>query len=157
MSEENVEIVRRIFPGRIDMVAVVDNPELLRATREGIEPYVDPEFETLGDPNAIPMGPDTGVKGGPSALFAKGIDGFLSMWRDWLSAWETWVLGPPEFIDVDADQVLVNYQVRARSKTGGVEVTIEAANLMTLRKGKLTRLELFFDRKNALKAAGLSE
>jgi hypothetical protein len=34
---------------------------------------------------------------------------------------------------------------------------IEGANLMTLREGKLARLELFFDRDEALKAAGLSE
>ena len=79
------------------------------------------------------------------------------MWGDWLSAWDTWVLGPPEFIDVDADRVLVGYEVRARSKTGGVEVTIDAANLLTLRSGKLKRLELFFDRKDAIEAAGLAE
>ena len=48
MPEENVDIARRMYPGNIDMVAVMGNPELLRATREGIEPYVDPEFETVG-------------------------------------------------------------------------------------------------------------
>jgi hypothetical protein len=157
MSEENVEIVRRFLLPGIDMVALFGNPELLAATREGLEPFVEPEFETVGDPNAIPMGPNTGVEGGPRNLFAKGVDGFLNFWRDWLSAWESWNLGPPEFIDVDENRVLVSYEVRARSKTDQVEVTIEAANLMTLRNGKLTRLELFFNREKALEAAGLSE
>ena len=118
---------------------------------------MEPNFETVGDPNAIPMGPDIGVEGGPRGLFAKGLDGFLDFWREWNSAWETWNLGPPEFIDVDEDRVLVSYQVRARPKTFQVDMTIEAANLLTLRQGKVTRLELFFSRDNALKAAGVSE
>ena len=33
----------------------------------------------------------------------------------------------------------------------------EGANLLTMHDGKLTRLELFFDRSQALEAAGLSE
>jgi hypothetical protein len=157
MSEENVEIVRRIFPGDIDLVALFGNADLLNATRAGIEPFVEPEFETIGDPNAIPMGPNIGVEGARRDLFAKGIDGFLNFWRDWISAWESWNLGQPEFIDVDEDRVIVSYEVRARSKTDHVEVTIEAANLMTMRDGKLTSLELFFNREDALEAARLSE
>jgi hypothetical protein len=43
-----------------------------------------------------------------------------------------------------------------RSKHG-VELTLDGANLMTLRDGKLARLELFFKRESALAAAGLSE
>ena len=155
MSEENVEIVRQMFPGDIDMVALFGNEDLLRAMREGIEPFVEPEFETVGDPDAIPMGRDIGVEGGPPELFAKGVDGFLNFWREWNTAWEAWVLGSPDFIDVDEERVLVSYEVRARSKSARVEMTIEAANLMTLRGGKLTRMELFFDRGRALEAAGL--
>ena len=156
MSEENVEIARRIFPGTVDLAALLSNADLLAATRAGIEPFVEPEFETVGDPSAIPMGPIFGVEDGARGLLAKGLDGFLDFWREWISAWESWNLGPPEFIDVDEHRVLVSYQVRARSKTDGVEVTIDGANLMTLRDGKLARLELFFNRENALKAAGLS-
>jgi hypothetical protein len=157
MTEKNVEIVRQVFPGSIDMVALFDNPDLLAATRSGIEPFVEPEFETVGDPEAIPMGQDIGVEGGPPSLFAKGIDGFLNFWREWNIAWESWKLGPPEFIDVDEDRVLVSYEVRARSKTDRVEVVFEAANLITLRNGKLMRVELFFNSEDARQAAGLSE
>ena len=137
------------------MAAIFGNPDLLTAMREGMEPFVDPEFETIGDPAAIPIGADLGVEGGPRDLFAKGVDGFLNFWREWLSAWQTWNLGAPQFIDVDEDRVLVSYEVRARSKTDQVEVIFEAANLMTLREGKLTRLELFLNREQALEAAGL--
>jgi hypothetical protein len=157
MSEENVEIVRGFFPGAVDLVAIFNDSDLLNAMRAGIEPFVEPDFETIGDPNAIPMGPTTGVEGGPPELFAKGIDGFVDFWRDWITAWESWNLGSPEFIDVDEDRVLVSQEVRARSKTDRVELTIDAANLATLRDGKVTRVELFFNRASALEAAGLSE
>ena len=156
-SEQNVEIVRQIFPGPLDLAALFGNADLLAATREAIEPYMEPEFETIGDPNAMPMGPSIGVEGGPRGLFAKGPDGFLDFWREWLSAWETWNLGPPEFIAVDENRVLASYEVRARSKTDQVELTIDAANLITVREGKVARLELFFNRDNALRAAGLAK
>ena len=157
MSQENVEIVRRMFPGGIDMVALFRNANLLTAIREDIGPFMEPDFETVGDPSAIPMGPNIGVEGGPRWLFAKGLDGFLEFWREWNSAWEAWNLGPPEFIDVDENRVLVSYEVHARPKTYPVDMKIEAANLLTLRQGKVTRLELFFSRDSALEAAGLSE
>ena len=152
-----MEIVRRFFPGNIDMVAIFRDPEALAGIREALEPFIDREFVTVGDPDFIPIGTDTGARKGSSDVFAKGIDGFLNFWRDWLGAWETWRLGTPEFINVDKDRVLVTYELRARSKTAQVEVTADAANLVTLDNGKLTRLELFLKREEALEAAGLSE
>ncbi len=155
MSEENIEIVRGCFPGAVDLVSVFDNPDLFDALREGIEPFVAPDFETIGDPNAIPMGPMIGVEGGPPDLFAKGLDGFVDFWRDWITAWESWSLGPPGFIDVDENRVMVIQEVRARSKTDQVELVIDAANLVTLREEKVTRVELYFNREKALEVAGL--
>ena len=156
MSEENLEIVRRLVPGNVDMVAIFRDPEALAGIREALEPFIDPEFVTVGDPDFIPVGTDTGASGSRD-VFAKGIDGFLNFWRDWLGAWETWRLGSPEFINVDGDRVLVTYELRARTKTAQVEMTVDAANLMTLGNGKLTRLELFLNREEAFEAAGLSE
>ena len=62
-----------------------------------------------------------------------------------------------DFIDVDENRVLVVLDVRARSKTHQVKMPIEGANLLTLRDGRLARLELFLERAQALEAAGLSE
>ena len=151
-----MEIVRQMFPAGVDMVELIANAELLAAVRAGIEPFMEPDFETRGDPRSIPVGSDTSVEDGPPGLFAKGIDGFVDFWREWNSAWESWRLGDPEFVDVDESRVLVSYEVRARPKTFPVEMTIEAANLITLRAGKVTRLELFFSRETAREAAGLS-
>ncbi len=81
----------------------------------------------------------------------------MATFRDWLSAWESWVVTATDFIDVNENRVLVLLDVRARSKTHHVEMPIEGANLLTLRDGRLARLELFFDRAQALEAAGLRE
>jgi hypothetical protein len=67
------------------------------------------------------------------------------------------VVAPTDFIDVDENRVLVMLGVRARSKTHQVEMPVEGANLLTIKDGRVARLELFFDRAQALEAAGLSE
>jgi ketosteroid isomerase-like protein len=155
MSEENVELARRLFPGTVDMVSAFTDPEARQATRDFLEPHVRSDFEMVAVPGQIPVaGP---ASENPAQPTYRGIDGFLGAWGDWLSAWETWVLTPTDFIDLDEDRVLVFSDLRARSKTHEVEFPIEAATLLTVRDGKLARMELFFDRAEALEAAGLSE
>ena len=78
-------------------------------------------------------------------------------WREWLSAWESWLITPTEFEAVDEERVLVLMEVRARSKTHRVEMPLKGANLLTIRDGRLARLEMFLDQNEALEAAGLSE
>jgi hypothetical protein len=157
MSEENVEIARRIFPTPFDMVAVFGNADVMAALRHTTEPFVHPDFETAGDPNFIAMGPDTGVGDGPRGLFAKGFDGFATFWRDWLSAFEVWNVGHADLTEVDANRVLATYDVHARSKTAQVDMHFHAAHLMAFRDEKLARVELFLNHVDALEAAGLSE
>lgn len=79
------------------------------------------------------------------------------LWRDYLSAWNSWVVAPTDFVDVDDEWVLVLQNFKGRSKTHGVEVEQNGGNLLTMRDGKLARLELFFHREDALEAAGLSD
>ena len=153
MSEENVEIVRQI-PWNVDMVPVFTDPELLEATRRVFEPMVDPDVEVVADRTAAPMG-DFGPGSAPGT--ATGIDGFIRFWGEWLSAWESWVTDQPDFIEVDEDRVLVIGEIRARSKTHQVEMSLVGGNLITLRDGLVVRMELFMDRAKALEAAGLSE
>ncbi len=47
MSEENVEVVRRLFPGTVDLVATLADPGAFEATRVVFEPLVHPDFETV--------------------------------------------------------------------------------------------------------------
>src|SRR5512133_1184275 len=112
------------------------------------------DFETVTVPGQVPL---PGVSADPSRPIVYGLDGFVNAFRDWLSAWDTWVVTAPDFIDVDENRVLALFDVRARSKTHQVEMPIEGATLTTVTDGRIARLELFFDREQALEAAGLSE
>ena len=153
MSEENVEIAKTIYPGPLDLAAILTTPDALDAARAQFEPLFHPDFKTIHDPRAAGLG-----MGGPTGEgVSEGIDGFIALFRDYLSAWNSWVVTPTEFVDVDDERVLVLQNLKGRSKTHDVELELEGGNLLTLRGGKVARLELFFQRPDALKAARLSE
>jgi hypothetical protein len=150
MAETNVEVARRLFPETVDLVALFSNVE---AVRVALVPLVQPDFETITVPGQVPLA-GVGAED-PSRPIFRGVDGFVESFRDWLSAWESWVVTAVDFVDADENRVLVLLDVLARSKTHQVEIPIEGANLLTLRDAKLARLELFFDRDQAREEAGL--
>ena len=153
MSQENVEIARRLYPGTFDIVPVVAEPAAWVAH---MEPFVHPDLETVGEGLAMSsIGIETAQESSRRTVY--GIQGVIDVWRDFLIAWDSWVVTPAKLLDVDDERVLVLLDIRARSKTHGVEMPYEAANLLTFRDGMLMRLELFNSKPEALEAAGLSE
>jgi len=154
VSQENVATARTLYPSRVDLVAAFADPELL----EGLASLVHPDFEAVFEARNIPIGPAgvdrVNATGQPTV---QGFDALVAAWQEWLSAWEIWLITPTEFVDVDEERVLVLMEVQARSKTHGVDMSLEGANLLTIRGGRLVRLEMFLDQNEALEAAGLSE
>ena len=150
-----MEIARRLYSGPIDVIALVSDPEALAAMRQQLEPLVSPDLETFLDPASIPMG--IPMADDEAGAVAKGIDGFIGIFKEWSNAWESWTVTPHDFVAVDDERVLVPMEIKARSRTQGLEITIEGANLITIQNRRLTRVELFFRRETALEAAGLSE
>lgn len=64
---------------------------------------------------------------------------------------------PLEVIDVDDDRVIVVIRSIARSEHSSVEITADWAWLITSANQKGVRVEVFTDRADALKAAGLAD
>ncbi len=151
MSEANLEAAKALFAAPIDMTAAIATPEALDAARGHFESLFHPEFETVHDPRAAGLG----IGQSPGEGVSKGIDGFIALWRDYLSAWESWVVTPAGFVDVDDQRVLVLLTYQGRSKTHGAEIALDGGNLLTLRDGKVARVELFFNRLDAVEAARL--
>ena len=152
MGTKNLELAKALYPGDFNIAEQIDRPEF----RQWLEARVTPDFETVGV--ALGMDLDTLDASHPEDLTrrtAHGIDGFIDVWRVFLDAWQSWVFTATKFIEVDEDRVLVLLDIRGRSRTHGVEIPIEAANLDTFRGGKLARLELFTSHREAFKAAGL--
>jgi hypothetical protein len=86
------------------------------------------------------------------------VDGFMSTWSEALTAWETYVVFEIEEVrELPDGRILLLIRSHGRSKAAGVEIEGEHGNIFTVRKGKLLRFEQYFDRGEALEAAGLSE
>jgi len=80
-------------------------------------------------------------------------------WMDDLKRhWEFYEIRWNEGLDLAYGRVLAFGTWRARGRRGGVQLIVgQAAWLIHLRGGKLTRLQTFTDRSKALEAAGLRE
>jgi hypothetical protein len=141
MSEENVEIVRRLT-----LAAREADPAKAWAAAAG---FLDPEIEM--DTTRVPAS--------DLARIYRGPDEVAQFWANWLEAWGS--LGDfeePEFIDAGAEVFswITKHQLRGRSS--GVQVDMpEYGWVMTIRNGKVVHSTLFTERAEALEAAGLSE
>ncbi len=137
MSEENVEIVRRVY----DAGARGDTEAVLSAH--------DPELEW-----DISHAPARNLIAGSHHYY--GHDGLRAFFREWYEAWENAEADYEEMIDA-GDKVISVETTRARGKRSGAEVELKHAAVWTIREGKVLRVVWFGTRAEALEAAGLSE
>lgn len=74
---------------------------------------------------------------------------------DWLASWDSYEAGIDELVDA-GDRVLVLWWQRMLGGKGGVPVALDSAQVVTVRDGKVTRIENYTDRDKALEAVGLA-
>ena len=132
MSQKNVEIVGQQFhhwnAGDLDsMMAPYAEDAVLQT---------DPRF------------PEGGTFEGRSAIHQ-----FFEGLREGWSA----VAGVPTDFRVDADRVLVAAEWRGTGELSGIEAGSDWSVLFTLLDGWIVGVRFFFDRREALRAAGLAE
>jgi ketosteroid isomerase-like protein len=110
---------------------------------EGILPLLHPDFEAITPPE-LASEPDT----------YRGPDGI----RRWFDSFEEvmdeirW--DPSRFSDAGDGRVLVEFTLRARGKTTGLDFGQEAVMVWELRDGKASRLDLYPTLEQALRAVG---
>jgi ketosteroid isomerase-like protein len=90
----------------------------------------------------------------PSPAVARGRDAAIRTFRQFDEAWEEHRSEVEEIRAVDDERVLVLSVEHFRGRDG-IEITQPCANLFTLREGMVVRLQSFWERANALAAAGL--
>jgi ketosteroid isomerase-like protein len=137
MSQENVEVLSRALGRSVD---ALDDQALDRVLE-----VFDPEAEFREDPAF----PEAGVYRGHAAIraYAKRFSGVFDAF-----AWE-----PEELLDAGDDQVLLLLRVRGRGKGSGAEVDIHGGWLFTLTEARVVRVDAYLERREAFKAAGLTE
>ncbi len=82
-----------------------------------------------------------------------GIERWLA---DWGAAWSEFSMEPEEFIDA-GERVVVVIRMRAKGLGSSAVVERQDAIVYELRDGKITRLDYYNNREQALEAAGLAE
>ena len=140
MSRENVEFVKSLYAAGETM----DKEQLLAALPTLIEQVCDPDIEWQ-DIAAI----DTAA--------VKGREAVRAFFETATAPWEEIRREPEEIIELGGDHVLVLSHTTGRGKGSGIVVDARAADLCTIRGGRLVRWVAYPDRAEALEAAGLSE
>ena len=131
---ENLDLVRSIF-------AAWERGDFSAAD------WADPEIEFV-------------FADGPAPGTWKGLAGMTEGWRDFLSTWEELHAEAEEFREIDSERVLVLLHNSGRGKMSRLDVgqmSWKAANLIQIRRGKVTRFVNYFDRERALADLGLEE
>ncbi len=93
----------------------------------------------------------------PDAKSYEGHAGIAAAFEDWPSQWEDFRFELLEVIDVSDTTLVAVTRQRGRGAHSGIEMDITVAFVNTMRDGKLARMEMFFNRAQALEAAGVPE
>jgi ketosteroid isomerase-like protein len=144
MSQENVEIVRRLFDF-IELLGGRIEPDELASqlSDAALGEIFDPDLELVPTPQ--------GMLAGASYQGYEGIRRFAA---DFFAAWEEFRIEPQEFREV-GDRVVALLRVRGRMHE--LELDEAWSGLYKLRNGRVLRMQTFTSRGGALEAAGLRE
>jgi len=135
MSQENVEIVRRIYELQLQ-----GNASLFDAIDDEIELHPDPDADWVGVNDTY-----------------RGHDGLRRYMTQVYEAFEDYRPEVQEFLDT-GDKVITLAIEHGRGRASGAKVeSRRTAHVWTLRANKAIRLDLYLDRAKALEAAGLRE
>jgi ketosteroid isomerase-like protein len=132
MSKENVEIVRRAYEA------------LRQGEYTAFFAALDPEIELV-----LP-------EGGMNAGTHRGAREVRQFLEGYFESFEDFHLVAEEFFE-RGDQVVAFLRQSGRGRASGIELETRFAHVLTLREGKVRRVEAFPDREKqaALEAAGL--
>jgi ketosteroid isomerase-like protein len=132
-SKKNVELLRRFYEyfnqGDIDALLELCSPEV----------------EIYKDPDVVEM---------VAAFMPRGRERVAQYLRGWLDSWDAYLARPEEFLG-SGEEVAVLTHLRARGRNSQFEIEEDMADVFTVRNGSVSRLRLYVQRTDALKAIGL--
>jgi ketosteroid isomerase-like protein len=133
MSQENVEVIRRWFDA------------WNRADLDTFSSFFDADAEVITDPSWMESGP------------FKGRDAIREWYEGLREAWA----GRNQIVITDlfavGDMVVARVDWQVRGRTSGIDTDLDATSISTVERRKIVRQRWFFDHRDALEAAGLSE
>src|SRR5919107_3756408 len=139
VSQENVELVRRFYAQLASEGSAQELEQ--RMSDEALGRFLDPEIEWVPVTDSL-LAVDS----------YRGFDGVRRFWGEFVSAWDRYRVETLSFDDV-GDQVAVVVYIVGR--THELEVDETRSSLLTVRDGRVVRVESFADPAGARQAAGL--
>ena len=76
---------------------------------------------------------------------------------EWLDVWDEYEVGVEDVVAVPDGRVLSLILQRGKGRSSGLAMEMETAMVATLRNGRLTRMDNYEDRGEALDAVGLQK
>ena len=132
MSEQEVELVRRAYAGFVESGAF--DPSITAA-------------DFVWDMSHL--------AGWPEQQAYHGHDGARRFLAEWTAAWDDWRLDVHDMLDA-GDRVVVLLSQHGRSKSTGLPVDMQLAQVWTVRDGLQQRMEMYSDPDEALRETGLA-
>jgi ketosteroid isomerase-like protein len=138
VSDENVELVRRLYAALASEGSSREFEQ--RLTDQALSRFMDPGIEWLPATDSL-LAVDN----------YRGFEGVRRFWGEFVSAWESYRVEPLSFDDA-GDQVAVVVHIVGR--THELEVDETRSSLLTVRDGRVVRVQSFADPEGAREAAG---
>ena len=139
VSQESVELVRRLYAELASEGSTREFEQ--RMSDDALGRFLDPEIEWVPVTESL-LAVDS----------YRGFDGVRRFWGEFLSAWERYRVETLRFDDA-GDQVAVVVHIVGR--TNELEVDETRSSLLTVRDGRVVRVQAFADPDGARQAAGL--
>jgi ketosteroid isomerase-like protein len=144
MSRENVELVRALY--------AEDGPFALPLSPEDERALLDRLFHRYYDDRVEVRMPPDYPEGEQIMRGREGMARLLTMLRE---SWTEFRFEPERFIDA-GHQVMVFIRVAARGGSSGLTAEQRTAHVWGVRNGRLSSIQIYRDREQALEAVGLS-
>jgi ketosteroid isomerase-like protein len=135
MSQENVGMVARWYEPATSKKAML-------AAIPGAMAFCHPEVEWTA--------PEDGTT-------YRGREGMRQRLEEWLESFSDYRYEIHRILDCGGDEVLVEATEVGRGAISGAEVHSTQYELITIRDGMIVRIREYYDKRNALEAAGLRE
>jgi ketosteroid isomerase-like protein len=87
----------------------------------------------------------------------RGLEGVRRLLSEWRELWVAFEARVDEVLAVPDGRVVVLSWQRGKGRQSGLPMDMEWAQIISVRDGKVTRVDAFDDRAEALRTAGLSE
>ncbi len=144
MSQENVEIVRRLLVDDVDVAPLFRDDATWTAMMAEIEALYEPDCAVVW------------VAQGQPVIEATGFDEARKGWLNWLEPWATYHAQIERIFPAD-DKVVALIRPHGRMAATQNEVEMISASVYLVRDGRIARVEHYANRADALEAVGLRE